>query len=127
MSEREQIKQIIDKLPDYKINRLLIFLQGMQLDDDIEDENVVIIKNGRIEVGEDEDINLFSQLKDFIINEDMSNPSNYNKACELIDINNLAWYLAFNIYIGNKDCFFQNLSQEFCHLVSYCYFCRLET
>ena len=73
---------------------------------DIEDENVVIIKNGRIEVGEDEDINLFSQLKDFIINEDMSNPSNYNKACELIDINNLAWYLAFNIYIGNKDCFF---------------------
>ena len=66
---------------------------------DIEDENVVIIKNGRIEVGEDEDINLFSQLKDFIINEDMSNPSNYNKACELIDINNLAWYLAFNIYI----------------------------
>ena len=38
MSEREQIKQIIDKLPDYKINRLLIFLQGMQLDDDIEDD-----------------------------------------------------------------------------------------
>ena len=37
MSEREQAKQIIDRLPDYKIGNLLLFLQGMQFDDEIED------------------------------------------------------------------------------------------
>ena len=75
---------------------------------DIEDENVIIVKNSIIEAGVDEDINLFSQAIDFIINEDMSNPSNYIKACELIDIENFAWHFAFNIYIGNKDGFFQD-------------------
>lgn len=38
MSERELAKQIIDKLPTYKISSLLIFLQGMQFDDEIEDD-----------------------------------------------------------------------------------------
>lgn len=38
MSEREQAKQIIDRLPEYKIPSLLLFLQGIQFDDDIEDD-----------------------------------------------------------------------------------------
>ena len=37
MSEREQAKQIIDQLPEYKISNLLLFLKGIQFDDDIED------------------------------------------------------------------------------------------
>ena len=38
MNEREQAKQIIDKLPDYKINNLLLFLKGVAFDDEIEDD-----------------------------------------------------------------------------------------
>lgn len=38
MSEREQAKQIIDRLPDYKMAALLQFLQGMSFDDEIEDD-----------------------------------------------------------------------------------------
>ena len=38
MSERDQAKQIIDQLPEYKISNLLMFLKGMQFDDDIEDD-----------------------------------------------------------------------------------------
>ena len=38
MSEREQAKQIIDQLPEYKISNLLLFLKGIQFDDDIEDD-----------------------------------------------------------------------------------------
>ena len=38
VSEREQAKQIIDRLPEYKIGNLLLFLKGIQFDDDIEDE-----------------------------------------------------------------------------------------
>lgn len=38
MSEREQAKQIIDQLPEYKISNLLLFLRGMLFDDEIEDD-----------------------------------------------------------------------------------------
>ena len=38
MSEREQVKQIIDQLPEYKMSNLLLFLRGMLFDDEIEDD-----------------------------------------------------------------------------------------
>ncbi len=38
MSEREQAKRIIDSLPEYKIGPLLLFLKGIQFDDEMEDE-----------------------------------------------------------------------------------------
>ena len=38
MSEREQAKQIIDSLPEYKIGNILLFLKGAQFDDDMEDD-----------------------------------------------------------------------------------------
>lgn len=38
MSEREQAKQIIDSLPEYKISNILMFLKGVQFDDDMEDD-----------------------------------------------------------------------------------------
>lgn len=38
MSNREQIVQIIDQLPEYKLNRLLLFLKGVAFDDDLEDD-----------------------------------------------------------------------------------------
>ena len=38
MSEREQAKQIIDSLPEYKIGNVLLFLKGVQFDDDMEDD-----------------------------------------------------------------------------------------
>ena len=38
MSEREQATQIIDLLPEYKIGHILLFLKGIQFDDDLEDD-----------------------------------------------------------------------------------------
>lgn len=38
MSEREQAKQIIDSLPEYKIGNILLFLKGIQFDDEMEDD-----------------------------------------------------------------------------------------
>ena len=40
MSEREQAKQIIDRLPEYKIRSLLLFLKGMQFDDELYCRNI---------------------------------------------------------------------------------------
>ncbi len=38
MSEKEQAKLIIDRLPDFKVGKLLSFLQGMMFDDEMEDD-----------------------------------------------------------------------------------------
>lgn len=38
MTEREQIKEIIDRLPDYKMKDLLLIMKGIQIDDEIEDD-----------------------------------------------------------------------------------------
>ena len=38
MSERDQAKQIIDSLPEYKIGNILLFLKGIQFDDEMEDD-----------------------------------------------------------------------------------------
>lgn len=38
MSSKEKAKQIIDKLPEYKVEKILLFLQGVELSDDIDDD-----------------------------------------------------------------------------------------
>ena len=38
MSEREQAIQIINQLPDFKLKQILIFLRGVQFDDEMEDD-----------------------------------------------------------------------------------------
>ena len=74
---------------------------------DIDDENVLIIKNSKMEAGDDDDRNLYHKANIYISNEDMSNPSNYKQANKLLDIENFIWYAAFNIYIGNRNSVFQ--------------------
>ena len=38
MSEREQAKQIIDSLPEYKVRKVLLFLKGEQCDNDMDND-----------------------------------------------------------------------------------------
>lgn len=38
MSNKEKAKQIIDKLPDYKVDKILLFLQGFEMSEDIDDD-----------------------------------------------------------------------------------------
>mgnify|MGYP001782955069 CR=1 FL=1 len=38
MSNKERTKSIIESMPDYKIDRIIWFLEGMKADDDIEDD-----------------------------------------------------------------------------------------
>lgn len=37
MTDKDLAKQIIDKLPDYKMSHILYLLKGIQFDDEIED------------------------------------------------------------------------------------------
>lgn len=38
MSSKDKVKAIIDKLPDAKVDYLLILLQGMEIGEDIDDD-----------------------------------------------------------------------------------------
>ena len=65
------------------------------------DENIVMIKNGKIEVGADEDRKyLYETMVNFIEDYDMSVEKNYQKACELIDIESFIDYFAIESYIA---------------------------
>lgn len=70
---------------------------------DVPEDQVVMIKNGALECGTEEDIVLYQQMLDFFANTDLSVDSNYNKACELIDIDSFIDYYATMIYIARNS------------------------
>lgn len=74
---------------------------------DIDNKNVVIVKCGEIEEGEEEDIELYNELYDFITGNDMSDPENYAKAGELLELQGFADYCAMNLYVYNEDSIFE--------------------
>jgi len=73
----------------------------------IDNHNVVTVKQGEIEEGNEEDITLYNDTFDFITSNDMADEANYAKACEMIDMGSLVDYLALNLYIYNEDGIFE--------------------
>lgn len=74
----------------------------------IDNKNVVIIKRGEIEEGEEADISLYHDMFDFITSNDMSIAENYAKAEEMLDMGSYADYCALNFYIHNYDSIFKD-------------------
>ena len=66
-------------------------------------ENVVIIKNGELEDGTQQDFDDYKLLVKFVRNNDMSVKENYKKLCEMVDVQSMADYHASQIYINNQD------------------------
>lgn len=78
----------------------------------IDNNNVVMVKRGEIEEGNDEDIALYNNMYDFIVGSDMTSDSNYKRACEMLDMGSYADYCAFNLYIYNQDSMFDGNNWE---------------
>ena len=74
----------------------------------VDNKNVILVKRGEIEEGEEEDLSLFRDMYLFITQNDMSNPEFYKAACELVDMGSFLDYFAFELYIHNKDSIFEN-------------------
>lgn len=66
----------------------------------VQADNVVMIKDSKLETGEPGDELLYQNMVDFIYNNDMSAYENYQKACELIDMDSFIDYYATMIYIA---------------------------
>ncbi|MBR1622756.1 MAG: CotH kinase family protein, partial [Pseudobutyrivibrio sp.] len=63
-------------------------------------DNVVIWKEGEIDEGNEDDLELYSNMVSFISENDMTIEENYEKACELIDIDSFVDYYAAQIFIS---------------------------
>ena len=69
----------------------------------VEPDNAVIIKNGELEEGNPEDIELYNDMMSFICDNDMSLDENFQKACELVDMESLIDYYASMMYIARIE------------------------
>ncbi len=74
----------------------------------IDNKNIVLIKRGELEEGEEADLELFYDMYRYITGNDMSNAANYQKACELADMGSFVDYFAFQLYIYNQDGIFED-------------------
>lgn len=66
----------------------------------VPENDVIIWKAGTIAEGEDYELALYEEMKEFISDTDMSLEENYRKAQELIDLDSFIDYYASQIYIG---------------------------
>lgn len=68
----------------------------------VDKANVVIIKEGEVDEGEDTDIALYEELM-AMADLDMTKEENYKKFCDMVDLQSFLDYYATEIYIGNCD------------------------
>ena len=68
----------------------------------VDENNVVVIKEAKVEVGKKEDIKLYEELQAFA-DKDLTNPETYRKFCDVVDVRSMADYFAMRIYIGDGD------------------------
>lgn len=78
----------------------------------IDDKEIVIVKCGELDEGEEEDIALYEAMYDAIALTDMTDPDAYAHACELLDMGSFADYCAVQLYILNSDGIFQHNNWE---------------
>lgn len=76
----------------------------------LDNENVMIMKNNELKDGDEEGIDedLYWEMFDFILYEDMADPDIYAQASEMLDMKSFADYVAVALYIDNEDGIFQN-------------------
>lgn len=65
-------------------------------------DNVIIIKEGVLEDGDEDDYKFYSKMIDFCSQSDVSIDANYKKVCELIDMNSYIDYYAVMLFIGRN-------------------------
>lgn len=76
---------------------------------DVKKKNVVIIStkyednSPKVDEGEDADIELWNEMDSWIRSADLTDPEQYKKFTEMFDVQDLANYLAAEIYITNED------------------------
>lgn len=69
---------------------------------DVNPKNIVAVKKDSVEIGEEADLIYYTELCEFLENADMAVEENYQRVCELLDMESLIDYFAAEIYIARK-------------------------
>lgn len=68
----------------------------------VDKDNVVMIKQYDLEAGLPEDYTIYEEMRSFIEKTDMSKDENYQKVCEIIDMESFIDYYAAEIYMARN-------------------------
>lgn len=68
----------------------------------VDKDNVIMIKSGELEEGEEEDLKYYSKMYEFCSQTDVTKDENYQRVCEMIDIESYIDYYAIMCYIGRS-------------------------
>lgn len=69
----------------------------------IDKENIIVVKDGEISEGSQEDIVLYHNLFEYVKSHDLSEDQFYEECSERMDIQSYIDFMCFNIYIQNMD------------------------
>lgn len=75
----------------------------IQYNYDVDNKDVIIIKRGVLDEGQDGDEKLYEDLMEKI-DRDLSDPELYSEVCDMLDIQNAIDYYCTLILTGNEDC-----------------------
>ena len=67
---------------------------------DVSAGNVVMVKSGELEAGNEKDMALYHDMQSFFAETDLSIGENYRRACEIVDVESFLDYYATMIYIA---------------------------
>lgn len=70
----------------------------------VDSDRITTVKNGYEYSGLDSAYQDFKQFWNWAMSANMSDPSNYKRVCDTLDINGLIDFIAFENYIANWDC-----------------------
>lgn len=66
----------------------------------VDEDNVIMVKNGEIEEGKKEELVLYQDLLDYVSQNDLADDNNYLEFCNRVDIQSLMDYYGCQIYIA---------------------------
>lgn len=66
-------------------------------------DNLVYIKGGELEIGEEGDFQIYEDFVDFCESNDMSDPANYEAFKSMVDMESFLDYYATEVYLANHD------------------------
>lgn len=66
----------------------------------VDPDNVVLVRNGAIEYGTDEDVKYYTEFLDFIMDNDLNTEENYQKFVDMIDLDSFLDYYGALIYVN---------------------------
>lgn len=69
----------------------------------VEEDNVIVYKNAWIRIGDWQEQDLYLDMVDFAVNNDLSQDENYEQIKKMMDIQSYIDYFCFEVYVANCD------------------------